>query len=79
MQEEKRRSDNAIAEEKVKLVLESQAKEAKQVRVSSCKLQRASLHQQLLMNVTFFAAAARRSRVPNDCISWASGRGVEAC
>jgi hypothetical protein len=37
MQEEKRRNDSAIAEEKVKLILESQAKEAKQVRVSSCK------------------------------------------
>ena len=76
MQEEKRRSDNAVGEENVKLILQSHAKEVKQVRASAYLHFDAHMHRVfapaaadecnicMLMHIgtflTFFVAATRR-------------------
>ena len=60
MQEEKRRSDNAVAEENIKLILQSHAKEVKQVLAS------AYLHFYAHMHRVFAPAAADECMyVPN--------------
>jgi hypothetical protein len=64
MQEEKRRSDNAVAEENVKLILQSHAKEVKQVLAS------AYLHFDAHMHRVFAPAAADECRHTGTCLTF---------